>query len=239
MNEEETILEKVKKLLAKGRDKRGNIHECTLALALAQRLIERHKIDEANLYDETKNAEAEFKRYIFGDKFPTEFKLYLSTIQSLYRVKCYQVKMHIPSKGKICACLEMYGTKTDLELAEYMLFFMVEEMRRTYEAEKRSKLYREKIALARHSYNIGFADAAITRLQFMQKEAEKTKTMDDLNKSALVCLDKNRAIREKLSEIHPESKIRNARKITPPKDARSYYLGRQNGENMQLNKAVK
>lgn len=239
MNENETILERVKKLLAKGRDKRGNIHECTLAIALAQRLIEKHKIKETELYDETKKAEAEFKRFIFGEKFPSEFKIYLSAIQELYQVQCYEVRTYIPHKGKICACLEMYGTKTDLELAEYMLFFIVEEMRRTYAAEYHRKLYREKIALTRHSYNSGFAASAIIRMFDMQKKAEKEKTMDDLNKYAVICMDKRRAAQEKVKEIHPTAKIRNARKVSAPRDAASYFAGKENGEKVQLSQAIK
>ena len=46
---DKSIIEKVKSLLRKAQDNRGNVHECELAMKMAQRLIIKHKINQALL----------------------------------------------------------------------------------------------------------------------------------------------------------------------------------------------
>ncbi|MBO7520689.1 MAG: DUF2786 domain-containing protein [Opitutales bacterium] len=228
------IIDKIKKLLATANDKRGNPHEIALAAALAQLLINKHHINEAELYDREKSPlAAEFKRFIFA-KIPDEIKYIIPILEDHQNIKClYNLNFFSSARRQFVQCVEFYGTKTDLEISEYLLFFLYQQAAAGYKLESR-RLGR----LKKSSFLLGFMQAVNGKLSEAKRQTQAATTQQQREKFAIILADKSAAIERKIAEIHPQDTIKKQRSRRGSIDAASYYAGRERGQKTQLNNAI-
>lgn len=135
--DEEHTIDKIKKLFALGTS--PNENEAKAALAQAQRLLERHKLSEAELHGTEPD---DFGVLHVGEVVmrtkPEEYQTWVSRILAQhFRVKCIWIATR-DCTGRMGLQLEVCGRRADLVVAEHVHEFLLAEAARLWERTGRS-----------------------------------------------------------------------------------------------------
>lgn len=112
------VEERIKKLLRLGRS--TNQAEAELALQRAFELAQKHRLSIEDLDLEKDLEPIAEKAFPVGLRISLEHKLACGVLQSYYNVKCILGR----------PCVHIFGTETDVLIAEYVLSFLVDAIRR-------------------------------------------------------------------------------------------------------------
>ncbi len=226
MSTNDKILEKIKNLLTLAEDG-GNDEESQTALAMAQKLMLKHKISQNEL-STSESQEIIIKSLSVYKRIYWWEKVLVRIIADNFRVMFYIQSSRFPHQKSVQRKLVFMGYPEDVELA-YEVFYLAAETMKFY-ASQHLKDYEDEHSLPaiRKSYYQGFMDGLehkfIQQKKNLVKENEKyalvIKTPQDV-------IDKyNCEINGALSFKHPQMK----------KNSMAYQNGYSKGNTMQFNK---
>lgn len=207
----EKILSKVKKLLKLAQS--ANAHEATLATAKANELLMKYNLE--HITDNDSEEEEVCVKSIYESK--------RSNVQmsALYEILEHFYVQPVFNRGQKKAYLEVIGTRTNVEMADYIAKFLVNEFQRLY---KRSGL---KGAAAKNSFIRGIAEGF----------SEKIKTQKDQSpalKQELIRLDK--VLKSQVSMVY--SRMGSSSSSASKNDLQARAMGKAAGASLSINKGV-
>ena len=119
------IIAKIKKLLAKADDNRGNLNECKLAMSIAMRLMAQYKIEQAELKDKPAEAQKVAERSFKTTKYAREIP-YITTIMNDH------FQADITYSDYVAY---VYATEESVDNALYVAEFLYNNMKAALRAE--------------------------------------------------------------------------------------------------------
>lgn len=210
----EKTLAKVKNLLKLAES--SNPHEAELATLKANQLLLKHNLRYTEAHEDE-------KLYVKG--LMTQ-KRRNAKIGAVYDILRHFMVRPVLSYGKNQVTLEATGTKTNLELADYVASFLDEELERQWQKIKRERAL--KGVKAKNSFFVGMAKGYEEKALGMERDfsPEESKALVSISKK----LDRQvQRIYNRLSSAATGSKT----------DPNSYNLGKKAGNSLTINKGVK
>lgn len=157
----ERVLEKVKKLLQLAQS--SNVHEAELATVKANELLLRHNLERVKKEDEP----------IYLDRILMRPRKD-AKLSAIYDILRHFVVKPVISMGKHTCCLEVSGSKTNVELARYVGEFLERELDHLWEEAR--KEFGLTGLRAKNSFFVGVAkgfDQKMTRAKCNFSEADQ------------------------------------------------------------------
>lgn len=210
----EKTLSKVKNLLKLAES--SNPHEAELATLKANQLLLKHNLKYAQTFSDEK---------LYVKVLMTQ-KRRNAKIGAVYDILRHFMVRPVLSYGKNKVSLEATGSKTNLELADYVASFLNEELERQWNVIKAEKGL--KGVKAKNSFFVGMARGYQEKVQKMEREfsSEESKSLVIISQK----LDRQvERIYNRLSNASTGSKT----------DPNSYNLGKKAGNSLTINKGVK
>ena len=226
MSTNDKILEKIKNLLSLAEDG-GNDEESQTALAMAQKLMLKHKISQNEL-SQSDRQEIVIKSLSVYKRIYWWEKVLVRIIADNFRVMFYIQSSRLPHQKSVQRKLVFMGYPEDVDLA-YEVFYLAAETMKFYASQHLKDIEKdEHAATIRKSYYQGFMDGLKHKFQ-KQKEAllkENEKYMLVI-KTPQEVLDKfNLEINGALSFKNPQMRRNTA----------AYQTGYSKGTSLELNK---
>lgn len=199
MTNRETILDRIRKLRALSADP-NNLNEATTAAKIAEELLQKHQIAEAELILE----EGEKEEPKLDDNPVETFgqrQNVWKNILSLQLAKAYNCTTVWQRKGGVLG-LYVIGRPSDIEIVKYNYAYLSLQIVRLAELNQPSGLYKGAAKGWRNSFYLGATNAIISAL-----EEEKEKVRAESNSSALAVVDKHMAESNALaSKLFPNAR---------------------------------
>lgn len=220
---ESKVLEKVKKLLALANS--GNENEARLAAERASEILVRHNLS----MQDVEKAESEYGSTVVRDSFwcETEEKYVCSIINAHFFVETFD-RLHAnerhPTSKSRRRTLTFVGTKTNIEIAEYIYKFLMTEFRMMWKTYKIESNTNER---SRQSYYLGLFNGLHAQLR-ARRIAVETET------GLVVVKDKglSRHIEKNFGKLK-----KTATKVAD-RDASARAAGFEQGKTMQIRRGL-
>lgn len=212
------IIAKIKKLLAKADDNRGNLNECKLAMSIAMRLMAQYKIEQAELKEKPAETQKVARRSFRSTKRARELP-YINTIMGNY----FQSKLTY-----IGETVYVYAAEESVDNALYVAEFLYNNMKAALRAEKRRAREQFRLICEPDFYH-GFMCGIASTLR--EQEAE----ISSENQSyEIVCRNELALVEQYLAKAK-----QSRRKIQETvKDYESFNRGYERGQNTTINPAI-
>lgn len=208
----EKILKRIEKLLNLA--KSANQHEATLATAKANELLMKYNL-ELFKKDPSEQEEEVYVKNIY------EAKRTNVQMNALYEILVHFYVQPVLNRTSKAVYLEVIGSKLNVELADYLAKFLINEFQRLY---KNSGL---KGVSAKNSFIRGVAEGFSSKL--VQQKAE-----DPGLKKELIKLDNVLKAQVKMVYSRMGSSASSAKKV----DEKARSLGLKAGKNLKINKGL-
>ncbi len=213
------IIAKIKKLLAKADDNRGNFNECKLAMSIAMRLMAQYKIEQAELKDKPAEAQKVAERSFKTTKHAREIP-YITTIMRDH----FQADMAYSNYTAY-----VYATEDSVDNALYIAEFLYNNMKAALRAEKRKA--REHFRLVcEPDFYCGFMSGICSALKKQEME-----TFAENESYAIICQTELALVDE---YVQREVKPKEVHTHNPLKDYESFNRGYERGQNTSINPAI-
>lgn len=231
MSANSDILDKIQKLLRLADQSRGATeHEAKVALAKAEELMTRHKIDSAMLRmargSEDIPGIAVKKEVIDLPKTlnPADL-LILSLLQQHFNVRV--ILMHNRSKTPV----DIIGAWEDVQFATYVFHFLRQTFFRCWNEFKVTVTSPD-----RKSYYRGLHDGLRAAIIEGKRKAEDTASTEERSRYEIVLVDTKAAIERYVTEQYGQLKNRRSRNSRV--DSESYRAGKAKGATIRINQAI-
>lgn len=213
------LLSKIRKLLSLS--KSANEHEAALAAEKAKKLLDEHNIKEFEL---TKTIESiiEKEAYAFGKKTVTWIRIIASGLSKYLDCKT----VLIGNK------LKVIGSKTDIEVFEYLFSYLINTVERLTQKETKTIPYMTNARSYKDSFRKGMAMGIYTKLMLIKQGEKQAPTT---NCTALV-LTKEKEVNAFFTKLYPYAITQKMRTIP---QSYGYMKGLEAGRNVEINKGVK
>lgn len=210
----EKILNKVKNLLKLAES--SNPHEAELATIKANQLLLKHNLNYTGQSQD---------EYLYVKKILSQ-KRKDAKISALYDIIRHFMVKPVLTYGKNEVSLEVTGSKTNLELAEYVVGFLNEELERLWLGFK--KEHSLKGIKAKNSFFYGVAKGYDAKIQNAQASfsTEESRALTIISNALDVQVQR---IYNRLSSTSSSSR----------RDNNSFNLGKKAGSSLNINKGVK
>lgn len=227
---DETLIKKLQALLRVRTDRGASQNEMEIALAAAQRMAIKHKIDLATICDESTEDESlggEIIRKIFKTTFESETRepacsLYVCAIlKKFFSVKLVALKPGVK--------LAVIGKESDVDFAIYVYAYLRGTFNKLWYVEKDLYEYNDS---SRDSFFRGLYDGLQTKLADVQMEMEK----EAPEKYALVLVADESKLVAKLKEFYPS--LRQEKAKFGKYDHSAYESGKEQGGKVGINKPL-
>jgi hypothetical protein len=239
----DAILRRIEKMLAMANDGRGNPEEAATAAAMAEKLMRKYQIDQADIIAASlkKGDDLEFA-HVFanmkrGDmkrpelaKNPVWGQHLAVAIARLNDCQVRQSRALRPnSKSTLDACLTFYGFKGDVQVCVFMFDYIVGQLIAATKAFNESQDKGLWGKSGSEAFRRGFTSTVTARIYAMR--AEKEREQLELSKSTALVVVKQQAITDKFGDFgYRETKRANV------KDVDAYSRGREQGRAVDLNR---
>lgn len=216
------IVEKIKRLLSLS--KSANINEAMAAAAIANRLIEEHRLSEADL-SELNDPIVEDDTPIYTTSRITVWKEFLiSGLAKHYGCVSFNVIYRTPRKT---SNFKLVGKKSDIEIVRYMFSLLVMKCKDL--ADKNAKgMGRIYVA----SYCHGFVVGVLSQLKSSSEKAKGNASSTALAVVNSRFLESNEFLNNKYK------KINDAGDVQSKLDVLAYHNGVMSGRNLHLGKSL-
>lgn len=211
--ESERIINKIKNLLKLAQS--DNVHEAELATVKANKLLLQYNISHLKEQEEAT---------IFSDSVLSQSRKD-SKLACIYKILTHFMVSPIYSYGKGQVCLDVAGTKTNVELAKYVASFLDSELDRLWLVTKAE--HNLKGLRAKNSFFHGVGQGYEEKMQNTRKEFSEEESR------ALVHVGKQLE-----KQIRNFMRLRSSYSYHSERDAYSTSLGNKAGRNLTINKAV-
>ncbi len=162
----EKIIEKVKKLLAL--EASSNQHESELAMIMANKLIMEH-----NLSSIRNNPNVQLEETTYVKRILTASKI-TGKHRAMRKILMKFLVEPIYNYGRGLFYLEVIGTKTNVEIANYVGNFLNHELEKIWDAAKLSSNKRLGGITQKNSFMLGIADGFVAKIERLEKENSRT-----------------------------------------------------------------
>lgn len=220
MRNENNIKERIKKLLRLGRS--TNQAEAELALERAFELAQKHRLSVEDLALEADLEPIAENAVVAGFRISYEQKLSCAILESYYNVRCVigRPRIHI------------FGTESDVEIAEYVLDFLVAAIRRSITRYRALELKarRKWNTSKRANYILGFICAVDAKLR-----QSAIKLQGDTGRE-IVAIDPrvDKAVEERFGD-----NLAVCKSATPQKNQTALAAGWLQGERTPIHQPIK
>jgi Protein of unknown function (DUF2786) len=223
MSAPESLLERVRKLLAQAEDPGATAAEAEAFNAKAAELIARHGIDAALLAANGKTRDDIGQRLIPMHNPYARDKAHLLTCVA-DPLRCQTVHTRAPSRFVV----RVYGFASDLERVELLYTSLLLQATRQLVRVRPDNWYGEyeSVAAYRRSWLAGFAAAVYTRLQAAERRATTEQSMSAVGTStALVLLDRCEQVDAAVRAAHPGVRTMRRRSLSGSGRADGFHSG--------------
>lgn len=207
----EKVLDKVKKLLKLAES--ANTHEATLATAKANELLMKYNLEHLDSQDE--HDEEVCVKNIY------EAKRSNVQMSALYEILEHFYVQPVFNRGQKKAYLEVIGSRANVEMADYIAKYLVNEFERLY------KLSKLKGIAAKNSFIRGIAEGFSEKLK-------QQKAQSPALKQELIRLDK--VLKSQVAMVY--SRMGSSSSSSNKNDHQARAMGKAAGENLSINKGV-
>lgn len=209
----ERVLEKVKKLLQLAQS--SNVHEAETATSKANELLLRHNLSLISQGDDEP---------LYLDRLlPRKRKD--AKLLAIYEILRHFIVRPVLSQGKGICCLEVSGTKTNVDLARYVAGFLDRELDELWlRAKSDFKLQGLK---ARNSFYMGVAAGFDTKMKGVKER------FSDADRKSLRVIEG--ALDERVSRIYRRLSSSSSSR---GHDGRAHSLGHESGKSLTIRKGV-
>ncbi len=215
------ILRRIQKLLALADSQ--NVYEAEAAMAKARALMDKYELDLG--------AERQEYRYAFFGEPRKQKSMRLQLIASLltrfFHVELVWIPSQLLTREKTVWLMEVNGSQTNLEIAEYVHDYLVREVERLW-LDHRRRTPGVKGKTAKRDYQVGVLKGLIRKLG----EAE---TPRPANRAELMTL-KREKLRAFFERRHPQ--LRAGRRMTYRESA-EYHAGYKKGQALEIRRGIK
>lgn len=239
-----SIIEKVAKLRALSQS--DNVNEAATAAALAEKLIQEHRLSEAELESASSaphEAPDEDQDPLFVYSTLPRWKSNLSVrLCRFYGVACYLDPVHKDQElsygGSVRVAtgeqaFKMIGRRSDVEIARYQFAFLILEIERLtqafHRATRRYPGYNGRTAL--NSFRIG---AVVGVTEAMAEAAKKTTAVP--TSGAMVLASRFDEANEAMAKLHPRLRKQSSRGSRI--DGSAYGAGQAAGRSIRQHAAI-
>jgi len=159
VSQESSVLRKVQKLMALSTS--SNHHEAELAMIKSQQLLLKHNIDANSIVDE--DEETVFLKRILKQKKESAKMRAIATILETFFVSS------VYSRAGGFIYLEIVGSASNIEIAEYVACFLHEELDKQWDNAQR-QYANLKGMVAKNSFFLGIATGYCNKIQTLKRE---------------------------------------------------------------------
>lgn len=213
-----SVIEKVQKLLALS--KSSNANEAMTAAAIANKLIEQHRLSEADLNGDDVIVEDHDPIYHTGRV--TQWKKYLA-VSLAHHYGCAIYNSYELNKRKYSQ-FKLFGRQSDIDIAKYMFNWLVVKCQELSDKHAKGKGH-----VYVSSYCLGFASGVIAKLKESKNEAQ-----DGASSSAITLInsrtDESIKVLKNTIEFNGKDSNTSASKI----NFSAYATGHKKGKSIQL-----
>ena len=226
-----SILEKVAKLLALSTS--DNINEATSAAGKAAELMDKYRIEMADLPGNDKDEKVEFDSgtpiYETGRTVP--WKMYLASVLTKhYGVAYYLDFRKTREMGRKYTQIRLVGKKSDVEMVRYFFAYLSSEIQRICDNTLRGKGYA-------HSYLFSFCYGFAVGIEKQLKASRAAIKAEGISSTALAKLDNS--LQEASSWMNDNIKLTNVNASNKSRiNLDAYSSGVQNGESFHLGSSL-
>lgn len=212
------LLRKIEKLLALTTS--HNKHEAEVAMLKAQELLLRHNIDLTKLSTEKPLEETIIlKRVLQSKKRSAKLNAIARILQTFFVNIIYRA-------GKDYTYLEISGSQTNVEIAEYVANFLERELENLWDSAQEQYPILHGL-IAKNSFFSGVATGYCNKVEALKKDLPKEMS------SSLIVVE--RSLEKMLNLVYP--KLSNT-KSCQKKCTASSNIGEQMGKSLQINPAI-
>lgn len=223
---------KIRKLLALSRS--DNENEALLAMAKAKQLSERHSLEMAALSGPEPSYEMSMKEICHNKKVTHRYEVAItSLLTSFFNVDVVFGTTFCAKSSATYKTTLLYGSKSNLEIAEYVYFYIYEALPRLFGAYRR----KTRLKLKKMSYYLGFLDAVRQNLASQKAEDSAEAGAEVKNtraKEGLILY--NRHLAEFVRHHNP--KLRTVKSGSYSLDRHSYEGGVSDGRNFEIHRGI-
>lgn len=232
-----SIIEKVGKLRALSQS--DNVHEAATAAALAEKLIQEHRLSEAEIESAQAaplEAPEESPDPLHVMKAWPAWRWSLaSRLARLYGVSCYFDNVHKMvdlggSEARIATgekALKMIGRKGDVEIMRYQFAFLTVEIERLTQSFRRQAPIAYGVRTALNSFRMG---AAVGVTDAMRDASKATVEAAPSGSAAMVLSSRGEESRALMGKLHPH--LRSAGRSSARIEGESYEAGKAAGSSI-------
>lgn len=214
--DENHILRKVQKLMALATS--HNKHEAELAMIKSQQLLLKHNIDVKNIEDQ-EDEKIFLKRILKQKKENAKLRSIAKILETFFVNTIYNHK-----EG--CIYLEVIGSATNVEIAEYVANTLELQLDLMWEQTKKQEPALKGI-VAKNSFFLGVAQGYCNKIHFLKKQYDKNTS------NALILIEKK--LQDAKAMVYPRL---SSRKSSARYCSKSSWLGEQAGSKLNINPAV-
>lgn len=225
MEASKDIIEKIRALLRLA--KSDNPHEAALAMQRAMEIAAKHQVDLSNLAADD-DIHKLLGRYIdLPSRLALEWKEALNIAHNFFNVE-----VTVITRGGKCLIV---GTDLDIELAEYVITYLVRACRQCLAKWKANEALarRKTTGIKVHSFIEGFFLGMWVKLRDQQRATEAA------NDGLALVLSNGRAARREFAAGTLNGKITTLAMPTARRDRRSMGQGFTQGKDTQLNPGLR
>ena len=224
-NPDESILSKLKKLLAMGNDKRTNENEAEAALRMAEALMRKHGLEEADIKDAIAfeyDMTSELMELEHGVKVPQWLNLLSFGVERFTDTSLRIVWVKASYANIQVQRLLFSGVREDVEIATWLMKYLMEAIDR----ERK----RDNVGKAVDAYRRGASHTLQNRMIALR--AERNQVFEESSSTALMVVDqKKAAVLEKFGAGETSQ-------IKMRGDAAAYDKGQAAGKRIPINTAL-
>jgi ElaB/YqjD/DUF883 family membrane-anchored ribosome-binding protein len=227
-NDIQSIIDRVHKLLSLSNS--TNVHEAAAAAAVANRLIDQHRLTLADLEKPEQDSVplVEDAGYVYTSGKVTPWKtIMLHNLVAHYGLYHYNDSDY--SNGRKVSRFKLVGRQDDIAVCRYMFAWLVTECQRLSDSEAKGF---GKIFAA--SYCEGFVQGVNTQLKLSREEIKKTATITSIVKIDARQAEAKGFAFKTVKGLHTV-KAKSARRM----DNFAFQVGKTRGENISLSKTTK
>lgn len=212
----EKLIEKIKKLLSLASS--SNPYEAELATIKANELLLKHNLEKLALLEKTEE-EVWVKRVLTLTRNSARLHAIYEILQTFFVAPVFNY-------GKGVLYLEVTGSRTNVELADYVANFLDQELERLFDVYQKEHPDM-KGKRAKNSFMKGIAEGYVEKIKKTQKEVSLARSQD------LIVLEQDlkRQVRLAYSRLGSTS-------VSRSDDSYSKNLGRKAGHNLSIHGAI-
>ena len=228
MDIEKSILKRIQKLLTLAKDKGATQAEAENAMAMAQHLMTKYKIEMANISDDSPKSGIRHEEFFSrkGALNPAD-NCIINILLRFYRVRVL-ITHDFGNRGMM-----LVGTPEDIEIAKYVHGYLRTVFFNCWNSYKKVNPRAD-----RASYYRGLSYGIIEKLEEAEKRAKSEESETACKNYEIVLVKTKESINNYINEVWGK-RVKNERSRRALSDSTSYHAGFTKGTTISIKQAIK